>query len=295
MHVLGSIGHGFGQRRKNSSPKNLAIRKISLPCLSTPGSSFSSSSSTMSAPEPSSARLRTGSHGFGPLSLHPTFHHQQQQPPPRLHDRPLISPRQKDQYEPLSFFRDDDLTESADDEGFDDRQTVIGDEEEYTFCRAQVLHFSHCPQPKEMIVSSSPRTSAVDHDTLLDGSEIRDYYMRQLAKRPAMPCSRWSDSTIQTLDFVDDIAPDETLPDEDEEQEEEEEEQEEEEEEEQAKKEEVCMDVPMPNFSRKRITAPSRPPLRSSDSLDGFIKKGGWKRRGVIFDRSEARQHSVDF
>ncbi|KAG5953392.1 hypothetical protein E4U57_005464 [Claviceps arundinis] len=293
MHVLGSIGHGFGQRRKNSSSKNLNIRKISLPCLSTTGSSFSSTSSTMSAPEPSSARSRTGSHGFGPLSLHPTYHQQQQQqPPPRLHDRPLISPRQKDQYEPPSFFHDDDFSESADEEGFDDRQTVIGDDEEYTFCRAQVLHFSHCPQPKEMIVSSSPRTSAVDHDTLMDGSESRNYYMRQLAKRPAMPCSRWSDSTIQTLDFVDDIAPDETLPsDEDEEQEQEEEE----EEEQKATKEEVCMDVPMPNFSRKRITAPSRPPLRSLDSLDDFIKKSGWKRRGVIFDRSEARQHSVDF
>ncbi|KAG6082242.1 hypothetical protein E4U31_001781 [Claviceps sp. LM219 group G6] len=294
MHVLGSIGHGFSQRRKNSSSKNLNIRKISLPCLSTTGSSFSSSSSTMSAPEPSSARSRTGSHGFGPLSLHPTFHQQQQQqqPPPRLHDRPLISPRQKeDQYEPPSFFHDDDFSESesADEEGFDDRQTVIGDDEEYTFCRAQVLHFSHCPQPKEMIVSSSPRTSAVDHDTLVDGSESRDYYMRQLAKRPAMPCSRWSDSTIQTLDFVDDIAPDETLPDEDEDQ------KQEEEEEQEATKEEVCMDVPMPNFSRKRITAPSRPPLRSLDSLDDFIKKSGWKRRGVIFDRSEARQHSVDF
>ncbi|KAG6064868.1 hypothetical protein E4U32_007941 [Claviceps aff. humidiphila group G2b] len=290
MHVLGSIGHGFSQRRKNSSSKNLNIRKISLPCLSTTGSSFSSTSSTMSAPEPSSARSRTGSHGFGPLSLHPTYH-QQQQPPPRLHDRPLISPRQKDQYEPPSFFHDDDFSESADEEGFDDRQTVIGDDEEYTFCRAQVLHFSHCPQPKEMIVSSSPRTSAVDHDTLVDGSESRDYYMRQLAKRPAMPCSRWSDSTIQTLDFVDDIAPDETLPDEDEDEEQEQEE----EEEQKATKEEVCMDVPMPNFSRKRITAPSRPPLRSLDSLDDFIKKSGWKRRGVIFDRSEARQHSVDF
>ncbi|KAG6032907.1 hypothetical protein E4U19_007041 [Claviceps sp. Clav32 group G5] len=294
MHVLGSIGHGFGQRRKNSSPKNLNIRKISLPCLSTSGSSsFSSSSSTMSAPEPSSARSRTGSHGFGPLSLHPTFHQQQQQPPPRLHDRPLISPRQKDQYEPPSFFHDDDFAESADEEDFDDRQTVIGDDEEYTFCRAQVLHFSHCPQPKEMILSSSPRTSAVDHETMVDvvdGSESRDYYMRQLAKRPAMPCSRWSDSTIQTLDFVD-IAPDETLSDEDDEEDTEEDVEEEEE----KKKEEVCIGAPMPNFSRKRITTPSRPPLRSLDSLDDFMKKSGWKRRGVIFDRSEARQHSVDF
>lgn len=106
-----------------------------------------------------------------------------------------------------------------------------------------------------------------------------------------MPCSRWSDSTIQTLDFVDDIAPDETLLDEDEDEEQEEED----EKEEQPKKEELCMDAPMPNFSRKRITAPSRPPLRSLDSLDDFMKKSGWKRRGVIFDRSEARQHSVDF
>ncbi|KAG5986720.1 hypothetical protein E4U54_005283 [Claviceps lovelessii] len=271
MHVLGSIGHGFGHRRKTTTPKDLHIRKISFSgCSLSSGGSLSSSSSTSTARMPSSAPARTGSHGAGPLGLHPTF-----QPPPRLHERPLISPERKSPYAPQSIFYDDS---TDDDEGFDedddedDRQTMV-DEEEYTLCRAQELHFSQpFSQPKEMVLSPPRRSSTDDDDSSRAGaSDDRDYYLRQLAMRPSVPRSRWSDSTIQTLG-CDDLPADEDTSDAEED-----------------------SGLEMPNFSRKRCTAPSRPPMRSLDSFDDLIKKGGWKRRGVVFDASEVRQHSAEF
>ncbi|KAG5976949.1 hypothetical protein E4U55_007135 [Claviceps digitariae] len=269
MHVLGSIGHGFGQRRKTATPKDLHIRKVSFSgcSLSSGGSFSSSSSSTSTARMPSSAPPRTGSQGSGPLSLHPTF-----RPPPRLHERPLISPEQKSPYAPQSIFYDDSTDDEAFDDDDDDRQTMV-DEEEYTLCRAQELHFSQpYTQPKEMVLPPPHRMSSADHEdsSMGDASDSRDYYMLQLAKRPAMPRSRWSDSTIQTLD-CDDLPTDDT-----------------------SDVEEKSV-LEMPNFSRKRCTATSRPPMRSLDSFDNWTKKGGWKRRGVVFDGSEIRQHSVEF
>lgn len=253
MHVLGSIGHGFSQRRK-TTPRDLHIRKVSLSgCSLASGDSFSSSSSTSTARAPNSALTTpSASSGFDPLSLHPTF-----QPPPRLHDRPLISP-ERTHYTPSSSFFPDD---SSDDDSFDDRHSSA-DDEEYTVCRAQELHFSH---PKEMVLP--PHASPMDHSTD-NRSEPQDYFMVRLAERPNMPRSRWSESTIQTLDqddFDETPGTDEDIP------------------------------LEMPNFSRKRNAAPSRPPLRSLDSLDDFIKKGGWKRRGVVFNKGEARQHSAEF
>ncbi|KAM5367578.1 hypothetical protein ACJZ2D_009946 [Fusarium nematophilum] len=35
--------------------------------------------------------------------------------------------------------------------------------------------------------------------------------------------------------------------------------------------------------------APKRPPMRSLDSVDNFIRRGGWKRRGIVF-----RQEDMD-
>ncbi|KAG6002257.1 hypothetical protein E4U21_003294 [Claviceps maximensis] len=261
MHVLGNIGHGFGQRRKTATPKDLQIRKVSFSGCSLSGTSVSSSSSTSTArlPMPSSAppRMGSGSNGASPLSQHPTF-----QPPPRLHERPMIIYKQSSPYASQSIFHDD----STDDESFgaddEDRETMV-DEEEYTLCRAEELHFS---QPKEMVLQPSQMTSADQDDS---SSDSRDYYMLQLAKRPAMPCSRWSDSTIQTLDFDDFSDDDESDASRD-------------------------SGLEMPNFSRKRCTAPSRPPMRSLDTLD-HSNKGGWKRRGVVFNASEIRQHSAEF
>lgn len=287
MHVLGSIGHSFShsfnQQRRATAPRDLYIRKVSFSGCSlssggsfssnnsrssegsngsdgsdgSEGSSSSSSSSSTSTARAPSARTRSSSNGFDPLSSHPTF--PTSQAPLRLHERPLISPERSPYYSSPSTFYDD----STDQDSLDDFQsTADEDEDEYTVCRAQELHFS---QPSEMMLPY--------YTTTQDASEAHDYFTLPLAKRPAMPRSRWSDSTIQTLDSVDDLAADEY------------------------ETSDVEEDSPseVPNFSRKRTTAPSRPPMRSLDGLDQFIKKGGWKRRGVVFNAGEARQHSAEF
>jgi hypothetical protein len=33
--------------------------------------------------------------------------------------------------------------------------------------------------------------------------------------------------------------------------------------------------------------APKRPPMRSLDSVDNFIRRGGWKRRGIVFHKDD--------
>lgn len=53
------------------------------------------------------------------------------------------------------------------------------------------------------------------------------------------------------------------------------------------------------NFSYKRdpITpsSPRRPPMKTMDSVEDFIKRGGWKRRGIIFQADDARAESSMF
>ncbi|OAA36661.1 hypothetical protein NOR_07461 [Metarhizium rileyi] len=260
MHVLGNIGHSFSQRRRTHKPKDLHIRKVSCSGSSLSSgcsSSSSSASSTSTARPPLSARTTASSSTFyDPLSSHPTF-----QPPPRLHDRPLISPERPDYQHAVTFF------DGSTDDEFDHQS--IGDEEEYTIGKAQALHFSH---PTEMVLS--PLSPSTDHASLdsYSGQQPLDYFMMQMAKRPPMPRSRWSESTIQTQDLDLDLSADEldqTTPD-------------------------LETDLPLeiPNFSLKRnVTAtPKRPPMRSLDSLEDLIKRSGWKRRGVVFNRNETEE-----
>ncbi|OAA32966.1 hypothetical protein AAL_00431 [Moelleriella libera RCEF 2490] len=193
-----------------------------------------------------------------PLNSHPTF-----QPPPRLHERPLISPDEPRQYFAHATFYDES---STDDDYADERQSM---EDDYTVCSAQALHFS---QPKEELIMP-PHSSSMDHQE--ERTEPQDYFMIQFVKRPQLPRSRWSDSTIQTSDQM---TPNElssrTFDDD-------------------SSDEEEDAPLEIPNFSHKRTTAPRRPPMRSLDSLEDFIKKGGWKRRGIVFNGSEAKQQVV--
>ncbi|KHO01287.1 uncharacterized protein MAM_00288 [Metarhizium album ARSEF 1941] len=259
MHVLGNIGHGFSQRRKTHKPKDLHIRKISLSGSSlSSGSSFSSSSSTATMRTCSSARTPTG---LDPLSSHPTF-----SPPPRLHDRPLISPERCHHHQQVSTFLDD----STDDE-------VDGD---YTVAKA--LHLSHPAEATTMLPPPHPFTLGGDDAlTWTEPSNPLDYFTLQPAsKRPPLPRSRWSESTIQTLDLDldpeldqdlssadDDVV---TTPD---------------------SEVHVPLETEIPNFSHKRsVSTPKRPPMRSLDSLEDLIKRSGWKRRGVVFNESDAEE-----
>lgn len=40
-------------------------------------------------------------------------------------------------------------------------------------------------------------------------------------------------------------------------------------------------------FSARPGLAPKRPPMRSLDSVDNFIRRGGWKRRGIVFHKED--------
>jgi hypothetical protein len=119
--------------------------------------------------------------------------------------------------------------------------------------------------------------------------EPQDYFFTTLSKRPPMPRSRWSESTIQTLDQFDnsdsedsdEITQSEESEDEDDD----------------------ASVLEMRRLTRrvsalKTISlnttyaprtgpAPKRPPMRSLDSVDNFIRRGGWKRRGIVFRQED--------
>jgi hypothetical protein len=86
----------------------------------------------------------------------------------------------------------------------------------------------------------------------------------QQQRRPQMPRSHWSDSTVQTLDdqLTPQIVPDREI-----------------------------RPSRWQNFSYKRNTVPKRPQMKTMDSFENFIKRGGWKRRGIVFEQDD-RQSS---
>ncbi|KAH7316734.1 hypothetical protein B0I35DRAFT_433872 [Stachybotrys elegans] len=246
MHVLGG---GFSQRRKSSKrPRDLHIRKVS----------FSGSSLSSLASNDSSASSRTfGGHSHAdsaialdPLQLHPTF----SAAPPRLSERPYIknrpaaSPRWE---EAVSYFDDD----STDDESYDDESELADDDDQ------SQEHHHHHQQGGDML---PPHASPADH-AQLDTQQPQDYFLQQLAKRPPMPRSRWSESTVHSIESL-------------------------------ASTSTLATPVPVagiPNFSYKRAAVTRRPTLKT-DPADDFMKRGGWKRRGIVFQNDEARSEDVE-
>ncbi|KAF7562746.1 hypothetical protein G7046_g1394 [Stylonectria norvegica] len=248
MHVL---GHSFSQRRKSSTkPRDLHIRKVSFS-----GSSLSSGCSLSSASSTSTARTnsteRVDSH-LDPLSSHPTFH-----APPRLYERPfIVGENQRYDEHPGTFYndQDDDLEDELDEQDVDEQQ------------------------PTEMALP--PHASPMDTND--ERQEPQDYFMMTLAKRPPMPRSHWSESTIQTLDHG---TPGGAAQDDDD--------------------EDVDDGLEMPSlshrtsamqnfnfgFSQKRGTVPKRPIFKARDSVENFIKRGGWKRRGIVFNDKDVAQN----
>ncbi|KAM0342799.1 hypothetical protein ACHAPU_009163 [Fusarium lateritium] len=248
MHVL----HGFGQRRKTSRPRDLHIRKVSFSgsSLSSGCSLSSSSSSTISASSTPSARTPINSRPeVDPLASHPAFH-----APPRLYERPFIH---TDKSEPVFYGTDD----------------AVVDEEDY------VEQDVAAQQPTEMALP--PHVSPADVADE-EGIQPRDYFFATLTTRPPMPKSRWSESTIQSIQTLDDDDDDSEVTqsgDEDE--------------------NDAASVLEMRRASRhasalKPVSinarpglAPRRPPMRSLDSVDNFIRRGGWKRRGIVFHKED--------
>ncbi|CAI4211220.1 unnamed protein product [Parascedosporium putredinis] len=202
---------------------------------------------------------------FDPLNLHPTF-----QAPPRLSDRPFI-------------------------------HVMEHDEPQY-----------HQPQPRrvapkfrelELPPVASPRTSQV-----VEAEEVPDYFAMKLGmlQRPTLVRSHWSESTINTVlsssdEEETDEAEEATIDDEDSEAEE------------QVttptgpamplqlqfetEREVVPTSTQWQNFSYKRNTvhATRRPPPGGSDnSIDNYVKRGGWKRRGIVFQANDSSDCMID-
>lgn len=135
-------------------------------------------------------------------------------------------------------------------------------------------------QPFEMELP--PHASPSDH-TGHEREEPTDYFFEALAKRPQLPRSHWSESTIQTIDSITPSAPSVATPVDD-------------------NDDDVSV-LEMPtlsrhssnfsfNFSLKRTPAPKRPAMRPMDSVENFIKRGGWKRRGIVFKQDEVDNKS---
>lgn len=254
MHVL----NGFSTRRKSPKPKDLHIRKISFSgCSLSSGCSISSSSSTSTTRGPSHSRTASGA-SYDPLRLHPIV-----QPPPRLHERPyIVSPKR--QVETPRTFLNDRSTGVSDWSGYgvsvfeyDDSDTEVDDEEEEDVF--EQVHSNSMP----------PLTSPRDHAD--DESDDEDYFfMQQITKRPQLPRSHWSESTIQTLAQLTPAASNLVTP---------------------AERLEDPIEqarMMLPNFSFKHSTVPARPRMKAMDSVEQLVKRGGWKRKALLLDNQES-------
>ncbi|KAK3186790.1 hypothetical protein K4F52_004536 [Lecanicillium sp. MT-2017a] len=266
MHVLS----GFSQRRKSpNKPRDLHIRKISFSgCSLSSGCSWTSDESSFSSSASTErichSRSGSGASGasFDPLRLHPVS-----QPPPRLHERPfIVSPTSTRHYSHGTTFYDDGVSEvgsayqgySMSVFDYDDSDTEVDDEDDG-------------PGQPPAVMELPPLASPMDHDTN-DKEEAQDYFFLTLAKRPPMPRSHWSESTIQTLGQLTPAVSSATTP-----------------------RGPVAEDAAveqarmmLPNFSYKRATVPKRPQIKPMDSVEQLVKRGGWKRRAVLLDGQEA-------
>ncbi|KAF4842396.1 hypothetical protein CGCSCA4_v008670 [Colletotrichum siamense] len=243
--------------RKGKCPREaMHTRKPSL------SNSISSndSSSTQSTRSSGSTIRHTRRLDFDPLSLHPTF----QPPPGRLFERPLIHNSQA-------------IEDAVLDSYFSSQEAALAEHQQKTKA-AFAAAVPAMPQPPV----DSPRTPIDQQRSREHAAEGDDYFLFKVqqhiaATRPQLPRSHWSESTVQTLDMS---SPDEEDDDVD------------------ADGDGSIVDEERPvresrwqNFSHKRNSPPKRPQMKSLDSVEDFLKRGGWKRRGIVFD-GESTRHS---
>lgn len=267
MHVL----QGFAQRRKSSKssrPRDLHIRKVSFSGSSLSSGCSLSSSSTISPGTTPTAHtpISTPRPDNDSVTSHPLSH-----APPRLFERPFI---RVDNTSPV-FGGSNDV--DVDEEAYLERDVAA-------------------QQPTEMALP--PHVSPMDVSDV-DGKEPKDYFFTTLAQRPPLPKSRWSESTIQTIEQFDD--------DEDSDQVTQSEDSDDDDDDDASVLEmrrrsnrasalqnlsvNVSFSQPAPP---RRPGPPQRPPMRSLDTVDNFIRRGGWKRRGIVFRQEDMDSARVD-
>ncbi|OHF03395.1 hypothetical protein CORC01_01114 [Colletotrichum orchidophilum] len=259
--MLGSPPWAHGQSSPSSNkgrrhPEALHTRKPSL----TNSVSSSDSSSTQSTRSTATMR-HTRVLDFDPLSLHPTFH-----APPRLYERPFIHNSQCIEDEVInSYFSSQEAAAAAEDKAKASFAAAIPD----------------MPVPPV----DSPRTPIQQQERSREhAAEGDDYFLFKVqqhiaATRPQLPRSHWSESTINTMasqhDDDEESSEDGSIVDD----------------------ERPVRESQWQNFSMKR-SSPStvrRPAMKSLDSVEDFIKRGGWKRRGIVFEQEGARTSNTLF
>ncbi|KAL7800152.1 hypothetical protein V8C37DRAFT_7500 [Trichoderma ceciliae] len=251
------IFSGLGQRR-GSKPRELHIRKISFSGCSLSSASdrsFSSDSSTSTIREhtPGLASSSGTAASFDAFSIHSAF-----QPPRRLQDRPFIL-TDRQHYESAPTFYDSEDAESSD-------------------LEASERDFDGEDDDQPQFIMEMPHASPVSHHDYGTGDEPQDYFFRHIQnrQRPSLPQSRWSDSTIaSTIGSVDDLTPVTSMSD--------------------PASSNAMADAeeaetagePTPSSFTSSTAAPKRPTFKTVDSFEDFVKRGGWKRRGIVFNRED--------
>ncbi|KAM0252824.1 hypothetical protein ACHAQJ_007563 [Trichoderma viride] len=249
------IFSGLGQRR-GSKPRELHIRKISfsgcsLSSASDRSFSSDSSTSTIRAHTPRLASSTGTAASFDGFSIH-------SQPPKRLHDRPFIL-TDRQHYDSAPTFYDSEDAESSDLEASE--RDFDGEDEDQT-----------------QFTMELPHASPVSHHDYEAGEEPQDYFFMHIKSRqkPTLPQSRWSDSTIgSTIDSLDDLTPVTSMSE--------------------PTSSAAMVDADeveaagesTPSSFTSTTTVPKRPTFKPVDSFEEYVKRGGWKRRGIVFNRED--------
>ncbi|EFQ32779.1 uncharacterized protein GLRG_07923 [Colletotrichum graminicola M1.001] len=249
-------------------PEALHTRKPSL----TNSVSSNESYSTRSTRSTGTVR-RSRVLDFDPLSQHPTF-----QPPPRLFERPFIHNSQNSQ--------------SIEDEAID---SYLSSQEAAAAEQAKVAAVPSRPaapvdSPRTPIQVQQQQEQQQNRSREL-ASEGDDYFLFKVqqhiaATRPQLPRSHWSESTINTMASAAEEEDDDEEDDED------------------SSEDGSIVGSERPvresrwqNFSHKRLSPPNpkRPQMKSLDSVEDFIKRGGWKRKGIVFQQEGTRSSNTLF
>ncbi|KAK1998175.1 hypothetical protein LX36DRAFT_43070 [Colletotrichum falcatum] len=270
--MLGSTpwNHGHcspSSTRSRRHPEALHTRNPSL----TNSVSSNDSSSTRSTRSAGTVR-RSRVLDFDPLSQHPTFH-----PPPRLFERPFIH---------SSHSLEDDVISSY----FSSQEAAAAEQAKAAAAAAPSMPAPPVDSPRTPIqVQQQPQPQQQPQGRSRElAAEGDDYFLFKVqqhieATRPQLPRSHWSESTINTMAS--------TAGEDDEEDEDSSENGS------IVGEERPLRECQWQNFSHKRLSPPNprRPQMKSLDSVEDFIKRGGWKRKGIVFQQEGSRSSNTLF
>ncbi|KOS20889.1 hypothetical protein ESCO_004049 [Escovopsis weberi] len=225
----------LGGRKKS---RDLHIRKISFSGSSVSSGSFSSTSSCSTARGDDSSSLN-----FDPLALHPTFH-----APPRLHNRPFI-PLDGRRYQDVSAFCDDSEDDHSD---VDSHPSLLHHNQRRRRYHTQAASTASDEEDRMGMMPSAAAAAAQEESC---------FFAMHLAPRPQLPPSRWSESTIATMQTFDEFG---------------------------APTSASMLSVAggpaaCAGEGAAETTRTQRPGMKHMDTFEHFVKRGGWKRRGIVF------------